>query len=129
MVVVVVLEVVELVVVVGAVKPQPARTAMSKKNAQSPTTDRVILIDSSLLPSGMGGPWMSMIPRGLVLPENQPGISRNRSVGGDDRSRTGVAGFADPCLSHSATSPRIKVEKGADEGIRTLDLLHGKQTL
>ncbi len=29
--------------------------------------------------------------------------------GGDGRNRTGVRGFADPCLSHSATSPQERV--------------------
>ena len=27
---------------------------------------------------------------------------------GADRNRTGVSGFADPCLSHSATAPNKK---------------------
>jgi hypothetical protein len=35
-------------------------------------------------------------------------------IRGDDRNRTGVAGFADPCLNHSATSPR-RNKNGAQE--------------
>ena len=77
-------------------------------------------------------------------------ISRD-FVGGGDRSRTGDGGFADLCLTtwlrrpgvgaphnderqtteHIASvlclTPRRGI--GAGEGTRTLDLLHGKQTL
>ena len=34
-------------------------------------------------------------------------------------------GFADPCLNHLATSPRS--DSGAEDGIRTRDLLLGKE--
>src|SRR5690348_12183656 len=45
-------------------------------------------------------------------------------LGGDDRIRTGDKGFADPRLNHLATSP-----SGAGDGIRTRDLLLGKEML
>ena len=51
---------------------------------------------------------------------------------GDDRNRTGVTGFADPRLNHSATSPeegRPIAPLGAEDGIRTRDLNLGKVAL
>ncbi len=44
---------------------------------------------------------------------------------GDDGTRTRDQGFADPCLTNLATSPGIK---RAGDGIRTHDLLLGKET-
>ena len=54
--------------------------------------------------------------------------------GGDVRNRTGVTGFADPCLIHSATSPclvlRLSRKAGrAEDGARTRDLNLGKVAL
>jgi hypothetical protein len=46
-------------------------------------------------------------------------------AGGDDRIRTGDGGFADPCLT---TWPRRPI-KGAEEEVRTLDPLLGKEVL
>ena len=43
-----------------------------------------------------------------LRPERKTRVFAALLRGGDDRSRTGVAGFADPCLSHSATSPRLR---------------------
>jgi hypothetical protein len=55
----------------------------------------------------------------------QGGISEGCSVpGGDDRIRTGDEGFADPCL----TTWRRRRD-GAGDGIRTRDLLLGKEML
>lgn len=54
---------------------------------------------------------------------------------GDDRNRTGVPGFADPCLNHSATSPHLTAGSnsrrptGAEDGARTRDLNLGKVAL
>ncbi len=58
-----------------------------------------------------------------------------RTARGDDRNRTGVPGFADPCLNHSATSPRHHVSGAtggrirAEDGARTRDLNLGKVAL
>ena len=53
--------------------------------------------------------------------------------GGDDRNRTGVTGFADPRLNHSATSPKpsraTKAALRAEDGARTRDLNLGKVAL
>jgi hypothetical protein len=55
---------------------------------------------------------------------------------GDDRNRTGVPGFADPCLNHSATSPCDYASGAtggrpnrAEDGARTRDLNLGKVAL
>ena len=56
------------------------------------------------------------------------------SGGGDARNRTGVPGFADPCLYHSATPPRKQRGRPrsplrAEDGSRTRDLNLGKVAL
>ena len=70
----------------------------------------------------------------LNPPAIDPGkIASDQPVlGGGDRNRTGVQGFAGPCLSHSATPPADGVPTvgfRADDGIRTRDPHLGKVML